>query len=92
MNEDLASLLDRDVDKIQEWVDGLGVGEHTYWVCPFSISQHSGICSFNPYGDSDPVTGLVHRTCDLNLEESWNYSRVPQEGGRVQGGSRYVEG
>ncbi|CAE7508306.1 mycA [Symbiodinium pilosum] len=43
-----------------------------YWVCCFSVNQHSTICGENLTGDKDPVTGLQHPTCFCNLPKTLN--------------------
>ena len=82
--EEIANLLDRDVGKVQEWVRKRGVGDRTYWVCAFSVSQHSGICSSNPYNDTDPVTGLVHGTCACGAPKHFNVTAPLYNGKSIE--------
>ncbi len=70
--EQLADLLDKDVEKVQEWVTKRGRDEYTYWVCAFSVCQHTGICGSNPHGDRDPVSQEVHATCNCASQKHFN--------------------
>ena len=72
--EQLANLLDRDVEVIEKWVARRNVGECTYWVCAFSVDQHAGICAGNPHDDTDPVTGTIHGTCSCGAPKYFNDS------------------
>jgi len=75
----LAGLLDRDAGKVEEWIAKRGVGERSYWVCAFSVSQHSGICSSNHY-DRDPITNAFHDACNCGAQKYFNDSRPLFEG------------
>jgi len=76
----LANLLDRDAQKVLDWVVKAGVGHHTYWVCALSVSQHVSICHANPYFDMDPVTGVVHPVCTCGAYKFGNDTEPLYEG------------
>lgn len=40
----IAFLLERDVERLEQWVAKRNVGSRTYWVCAFSVNQHTSTC------------------------------------------------
>lgn len=77
----ISLLLERDIDKLERWVDARGTGLRTYWVCAFSVNQHCSICGGNPQRSRDTVTGLLHPVCACGLAKAWNSTEPLRRGG-----------
>lgn len=76
----VAYLLTHDVDMLSEWIDAAGVGLRTYWVCAFSVNQHSSICS-DPMSRRNPVTGEEYAACRCGLPKVFNTTPPLSEDG-----------
>jgi len=57
---------------LREKLQKQGALERAFWICAFSVNQHRGICSANPFHSKDPVTGLEHMTCPCGHEKHFN--------------------
>eukprot|EP00933_Yihiella_yeosuensis_P027768 TRINITY_DN21636_c1_g4_i2.p1 TRINITY_DN21636_c1_g4~~TRINITY_DN21636_c1_g4_i2.p1 ORF type:complete len:520 (+),score=90.04 TRINITY_DN21636_c1_g4_i2:391-1950(+) len=68
----MCKFLDQNLPELKEMLERTGHLQTTYWVCAFSVCQHSCICGANPKGDKDPVTGQVHPTCPCSMPKSFN--------------------
>lgn len=65
-------LLDHDIELLEEWILDLGKMSTTYWVCCFSVNQHTAICGTVPPHRKDPVTGLAHQPCKCSYAKFFN--------------------
>jgi len=50
-------------------LEARGINDTSYWVCAFSVNQHSGICGHSRDTDVDAVTGVQHATCVCATEK-----------------------
>eukprot|EP00927_Polykrikos_kofoidii_P017580 TRINITY_DN18023_c0_g1_i1.p1 TRINITY_DN18023_c0_g1~~TRINITY_DN18023_c0_g1_i1.p1 ORF type:complete len:725 (-),score=65.72 TRINITY_DN18023_c0_g1_i1:92-2266(-) len=78
----IAYLLERDFKLVEQAVRDAGVQQNTYWICAFSVNQHSGICSDNPQATKDPVLTELHPTCSCGTPKAWNDTMPTLEDGR----------
>jgi len=78
----ISSVLQKDQHVVEKWVKKKGVQKRKYWVCAFSVNQHTGICGGNPNKDKDPVLGEEHPTCDCGLPKAWNTTAPLHPDGR----------
>eukprot|EP00972_Heterocapsa_arctica_P085902 12658544-Heterocapsa_arctica.AAC.1 len=62
----IAYLLDHNFDGLESILRAGGKLETTYWICAFSISQHSCICSTSPAHEVDSVTSVPYPTCSCS--------------------------
>jgi len=58
----VAEILDRDVVILERMLSKQALSM-TYWVCAFSVNQHTSICGQNPGRSVDPVTHVEHSVC-----------------------------
>ncbi|CAE8681313.1 unnamed protein product, partial [Polarella glacialis] len=70
----VSELLDRDVVALESMLANSGKIQKTYWVCAFSIAQHSCICQTISASDLDPVHGTEPPTCDCGRPKCFNNS------------------
>ena len=57
-----------------------GTASRVYWICAFSVNQHSGICA-TPDG-CDSLTKLPYVPCDCNLQKHFNTTAPLTSDGR----------
>ncbi|CAK0858108.1 unnamed protein product [Prorocentrum cordatum] len=67
----VSHLLLNDIDTIESWIDYAGVGQRTYWVCAFSVNQHTSTCE-STFGLEDSVTGEKYPACRCGLPKAFN--------------------
>merc|ERR1712107_83431 len=57
--------------------------DNTYWVCAFSVDQHSSICGQNPHASTDAVTNETHNTCTCGKRKFFNDSHPLRSDGKA---------
>ena len=60
----------------------LGNMDSVYWICAFSVNQHSSICGMNLDQHQDPVTGIEHPTCPCGMPKALNATYPLDETGK----------
>ncbi|CAK0864028.1 unnamed protein product, partial [Prorocentrum cordatum] len=68
----VAVLLINDIDTLMRWVAQSKVGSRTYWVCAFSVNQHTSICAANLCSRRDSVTNEHYPLCTCGLPKAFN--------------------
>ncbi|CAK0857615.1 unnamed protein product [Prorocentrum cordatum] len=68
----VSALLIHDIDTLMSWVSQSKVGSRTYWVCAFSVNQHTSICAAYLYSRRDSVTGEHYPLCPCGLPKALN--------------------
>ena len=68
----VAKLMQSDLTVLEKMITQLGKRNTAYWVCAFSVNQHSNICRANMGQDKDPVTGVEHPVCACTLPKAFN--------------------
>lgn len=68
----VSHMLDHDVNMVVKWIKTRGLESRTYWVCPFSVNQHAGICGSNPHQHRDSITGELYPICACGLPKAFN--------------------
>jgi len=78
----VAYALDNELNILETWLGRLQMLDNTYWVCAFSICQHSSICGCITSQDIDKVTGERHPVCTCAKEKFLNETPPVNEEGR----------
>eukprot|EP00927_Polykrikos_kofoidii_P061086 TRINITY_DN5597_c0_g1_i3.p1 TRINITY_DN5597_c0_g1~~TRINITY_DN5597_c0_g1_i3.p1 ORF type:complete len:676 (+),score=65.69 TRINITY_DN5597_c0_g1_i3:246-2273(+) len=81
--EMIAYLLEHDFKSLEEAVLDGGAQKKTYWICAFSVNQHTAICGENPQGTRDPITNELHPVCLCDAPKLWNHTQPTLNDGRA---------
>lgn len=77
-----AALLERGEPSLRNLLRARGTLQDTYWVCAFSVSQHSAICSDAACAGVDPVLCRPHPTCACRTPKYRNGDPPVREDGK----------